>query len=201
MALNRTDRRVAACRHDATVGDAFETMAKLADRGETYDLVVIDPPSFAARQANVARALRAYGRLTELGVSLLVDGGTLVQASCSSRITAPMFHEQVLQQRSIGGGAARRGRPHRPRRRPSGHLSGGRLPEGRVRDRVVSVRRVAPQWATRRDRRRPSHPGRTGSTTRVFAPRPRRASRSRRAPPTRDAPAVRRHRRRSRRRR
>jgi len=99
--LNRGDRRVAACRTDQTVGDAFEVMAGLARQGERYDIVVIDPPSFASKQADVEGALRAYGRLTSLGLALVRTGGTLVQASCSSRVSAEAFHEQVL--RSAGG--------------------------------------------------------------------------------------------------
>jgi 23S rRNA (cytosine1962-C5)-methyltransferase len=47
-----------------TVGDAFEVMADLAGKDERYDVVVVDPPSFAHDAAGVDRALRAYGRLT-----------------------------------------------------------------------------------------------------------------------------------------
>ena len=53
------------------------------------------PPSFASRQAQVDRALRAYAALTRLGVALLRPGGVLVQASCSSRVTADQFFDTV----------------------------------------------------------------------------------------------------------
>ena len=105
LGLNRSDRRVAECRTDQTVGDAFEVMADLAGQGERYDIVVIDPPSFASKQSDVEGALRAYGRLTDLGVSLVRTGGTLVQASCSSRVTTETFHEQVLRS-ATGSGVA-----------------------------------------------------------------------------------------------
>ncbi|UDY36543.1 class I SAM-dependent rRNA methyltransferase [Dermatobacter hominis] len=88
LALNRDRATVARARHRGTVGDAFEVMDALGRAGETYDLVVVDPPSFASRRRDVTGALRAYGRLTELAVWLVRPGGTLVQASCSSRITA-----------------------------------------------------------------------------------------------------------------
>ncbi len=100
MALNRDLHAVASCTHQTLRGDAFDLMEAAARRGERYDLVIIDPPSFASRQDNVAGALAAYGRLTRLGVDLCADGGTLVQASCSSRVTVEDFTAVVL------GGAA-----------------------------------------------------------------------------------------------
>jgi len=87
---------VRRCRQETTVGEAFAVMAALAAAGERYDVVVVDPPSFAHSQPAVAGALRAYRRLTDLAVRLLDDGGLLVQASCSSRVGADDFFAEVL---------------------------------------------------------------------------------------------------------
>jgi 23S rRNA (cytosine1962-C5)-methyltransferase len=70
-------------------------MEELAARRETFDVVVIDPPSFTRTAAHRARALAAYARLTTLGLPLLRPGGLLVQASCSSRVAAADFHDAV----------------------------------------------------------------------------------------------------------
>ncbi|MEM7142727.1 MAG: class I SAM-dependent methyltransferase, partial [Actinomycetota bacterium] len=86
---------VAECRHVGHHGDAFEVMMGMADRGEIFDLVVIDPPSFAQRQANVDAAVAAYARLTRLGLALTETGGVYVQASCSSRVDAATFYDTV----------------------------------------------------------------------------------------------------------
>jgi 23S rRNA (cytosine1962-C5)-methyltransferase len=96
MDLNRHLEPVAACAFTTEVGDAFEVMVQLARAGKAYDLVIVDPPSFAQRQANVDGALRAYTRLTHLALRLVRPGGTLVQASCSSRVTAAQFFDTVL---------------------------------------------------------------------------------------------------------
>ncbi len=101
LALNAD--AVVGCDHRSTVGDAFEVMEKLAAAGETYDLVVVDPPSFAMKQADVGRARRAYSRLTELALPLIVNGGTLVQASCSSRVPAEEFFDLVHFTAERGG--------------------------------------------------------------------------------------------------
>jgi 23S rRNA (cytosine1962-C5)-methyltransferase len=96
MALNDDVDAVSGCVFTTEVGDAFEVMVSLARAGNDYDLVVVDPPSFAQRQANVDGALRAYTRLTHLALRLVRPGGTLMQASCSSRVTADQFFDTVL---------------------------------------------------------------------------------------------------------
>ena len=85
------------------VGDAFDELERL--RGRQYDVVVVDPPSFAQRQHERDRALRAYARLTELAIPLVRAGGVLVQCSCSSRVAADDFF------RTVALAAARTGRP------------------------------------------------------------------------------------------
>ena len=92
---NRHLPAVAACEHVTEAGDAFEVLERHAAAGRTWDLVVIDPPSFAPRQEAVDRALRAYARLTRLGLAVTRPGGVLVQSSCSSRIDADTFHRQL----------------------------------------------------------------------------------------------------------
>lgn len=101
--LNRDLDTVRACRQDALTGDAFEVMRSLAARRERFDIVVIDPPSFASKRSDIVRALAAYGRLTELGVDLVSTNGLLVQASCSSRVSAEQFFASVHQAASQRG--------------------------------------------------------------------------------------------------
>ncbi|MBE2220784.1 MAG: class I SAM-dependent methyltransferase [Anaerolineae bacterium] len=93
--LNMANPAVAAAKHDLLLGDAFAQMEDLRRNGRSFDMVIIDPPSFAKKQAEVERALGAYRRLVKLGLAVLRPGGTLVMASCSSRVTAEAFFEMV----------------------------------------------------------------------------------------------------------
>jgi 23S rRNA (cytosine1962-C5)-methyltransferase len=86
---NRQIGAVRRCHHSTRRGDAFEVMADLAAAGKRFDVVVVDPPSFAQNEASVPGALRAYERLAGLAVRLVDDGGLLFQASCSSRVGSP----------------------------------------------------------------------------------------------------------------
>jgi len=95
FALNAGHPAVAACSHTAVVADAFETLAGLRRQRESFDLVVVDPPAFAKRESEIASALQAYARLTELALGVTTRGGRLVLASCSSRVTADQFFATV----------------------------------------------------------------------------------------------------------
>ena len=97
FALNRTVPTVAAATHQLLAGDAFQLLAEMASNGRRFDLVIIDPPAFAKQQTEVERALAAYAQLTRLGLGVLQPGGTLVLASCSSRVSAEAFFHTVMQ--------------------------------------------------------------------------------------------------------
>jgi 23S rRNA (cytosine1962-C5)-methyltransferase len=100
---NRRLPEVRRCSSHATVGDAFDVLGRLAGRDERFDLVIVDPPSFASNQAAVPRALAAYARLTRLALAVTKPGGTLVQASCSSRVPADEFVQAVLDAAASAG--------------------------------------------------------------------------------------------------
>jgi 23S rRNA (cytosine1962-C5)-methyltransferase len=95
VAHNAELPNVRHCEHDSIVGDAFEVMDRLVQRRKHYDIVVVDPPSFAQRKSNVERALHAYGQLTKRAVLLTRPDGLLMQSSCSSRITDEQFYATV----------------------------------------------------------------------------------------------------------
>jgi 23S rRNA (cytosine1962-C5)-methyltransferase len=86
-----------------TTGDAFVEMDRLRRREQRFGLVVVDPPSFAQRSADVPNAVRAYARLTQSAVGLVEQGGSLVQSSCSSRVTADEFFTTVHEAAAVAG--------------------------------------------------------------------------------------------------
>jgi 23S rRNA (cytosine1962-C5)-methyltransferase len=77
--------------HKTILGDAFELMKKLIREQTTFDIVVIDPPSFAKSKKEIEVAKKKYSELAQLGAQLTASGGTLVLASCSSRISSEDF--------------------------------------------------------------------------------------------------------------
>lgn len=103
LAYNRGLPAVAKCTTRSSAGDAFSVMRGIAASGERFGLVIIDPPSFASKQADIEGAVAAYRKLTALGVRLTERGGVLVQSSCSSRVTSEAFFLAVHEAASDAG--------------------------------------------------------------------------------------------------
>ena len=71
--------------------DCFDFLQQAAQRGETFDAVVLDPPRFAGSRHQLDSALRAYQKLNSAAVQLLQPGGVLVTNSCSGRVSRSDF--------------------------------------------------------------------------------------------------------------
>jgi len=95
MQLNQSNENVANCQHDTIIADAFEGLQHLAQSGKTFDMVIVDPPTFASSQQQVEGALNAYEKLVRLALDVLEPGGIFVMASCSSRVPADDFFALV----------------------------------------------------------------------------------------------------------
>jgi len=103
MALNVSLPNVRACEHQTVAAEAFGELERLGEARRRFDLVIVDPPSFAQNAASVARAITSYERLTTLAIALLEPEGILVQASCSSRVSDAEFFRAVHTAASRAG--------------------------------------------------------------------------------------------------
>ncbi len=95
MALNRTVSSVARVRHELIVGDVSEVLERLGQQRRLFDLVILDPPSFAKARSEVNEALRAYGRLALLALAVLRPGGILVFSCCSGQVSTDAFFSTI----------------------------------------------------------------------------------------------------------
>ena len=95
MAKDNVQLNKLEANHKVLAGDAFEKMEDLRRQNKKFDIVVVDPPSFAKRDSERDRAIRSYGQLTRLAIALVTKGGLLVMASCSSRVSADEFFRTV----------------------------------------------------------------------------------------------------------
>ena len=86
-------------------GDAFDVLAALAEEGETFDVVICDPPAFAPSKPSLDAGLRAYERIARLAAPLVADGGYLTLCSCSHAADLTKFRNASA--RGIGRGGRR----------------------------------------------------------------------------------------------
>ena len=92
--LNDDDARIANVPREMVRADAFKWMD---EDPQTYDLIIVDPPSLAKREKEREGAIRAYQRLNARAIERLRPGGILVAASCSAHVAAAEFYELVRE--------------------------------------------------------------------------------------------------------
>lgn len=60
-----------------------------------YDLIILDPPSFAKNKKSIATALKGYQQLHQLALNLIEENGILITATCSHHISEKDFFETL----------------------------------------------------------------------------------------------------------
>ncbi len=71
--------------------DVFKKLQEFATQEESFDLIILDPPSFTRSKKNVVTAKKGYRELNTAAIRLLNRNGILVSASCSHHITSDVF--------------------------------------------------------------------------------------------------------------
>ena len=87
--------------------DVFLHLRELRNRGEKFDLIILDPPKFAPTAAQVENASRAYKDINLLALKLLAPGGLLATFSCSGGVSADLFQKIVAGAALDAGGDAK----------------------------------------------------------------------------------------------
>jgi 23S rRNA (cytosine1962-C5)-methyltransferase len=83
--------------HEFISEDCFETLTRFAAEGRKFDLIILDPPSFARSVKNVHAALRGYQKLNRLALKCVAENGLLATASCTAYVSPDMFREMLSQ--------------------------------------------------------------------------------------------------------
>ena len=84
-------------RHEFVVADCFELLQRYHGEGKRFDLIVVDPPSFARSKSQLETALNAYRRLNTLAMQCLAPDGLLASSSCTSQVSPDAFREMLSQ--------------------------------------------------------------------------------------------------------
>ncbi len=107
LAVDQSEDALSQARRDADrngldgletrCGDVFDVVRALRERGEDFDLIVLDPPAFAKSKRELAGAERGYRDLNRQALRLLAPHGQLVTCTCSHHVTPGRFEELVRQ--------------------------------------------------------------------------------------------------------
>ena len=86
---------------DSTVkfrqANVLDELPKLAEAGEKYDVVILDPPAFTKSREATKNAIKGYREINMKGLKLVKDGGYLATCSCSHFMTQDLFIKVIGQ--------------------------------------------------------------------------------------------------------
>ncbi len=77
--------------------DVFELLPRLEAEGESFDVVILDPPAFTKSRASVKNAIKGYREINLRAMKLVKDGGFLATCSCSHFMTYELFTSTIHQ--------------------------------------------------------------------------------------------------------
>lgn len=77
--------------------DVFELLPELEEKGEKYDVVILDPPAFAKSRQAVKNAAKGYREINLRAMKLVKEGGFLATCSCSHFMSYELFTQVIHQ--------------------------------------------------------------------------------------------------------
>jgi 23S rRNA (cytosine1962-C5)-methyltransferase len=89
--------------HRSFQSDVNKQLRKFREEGETFDIVILDPPKYAPSRSALDRAARAYKDLNRLGMLILKPGGLLATYSCSGAMDMTTF-KQIIAWAALDAG-------------------------------------------------------------------------------------------------
>ena len=90
-------------RYDYVAGDVFDWLKRLAKKGEAFDVVVSDPPSFSTTRTARFSAARDYAKLAEAAARVVAPGGRLVACCNHAGLPARRFEAMVAEGLALAG--------------------------------------------------------------------------------------------------
>lgn len=77
--------------------NVLDELPKLAQAGEQYDVVILDPPAFTKSREATKNAIKGYREINMKGLKLVKDGGYLATCSCSHFMTQELLAKTVKE--------------------------------------------------------------------------------------------------------
>ena len=77
--------------------NVLDELPKLAQAGEKYDVVILDPPAFTKSGEATKNAIKGYREINMKGLKLVKDGGYLATCSCSHFMTQDLLAKTVKE--------------------------------------------------------------------------------------------------------
>lgn len=77
--------------------NVLEELPRLLAQGESYDVVILDPPAFTKSREATRNAIKGYREINIKGLKLVRDGGYFATCSCSHFMTQELLAKTVKE--------------------------------------------------------------------------------------------------------
>ena len=77
--------------------DVLDLLPELEKKGESFDLVILDPPAFTKSREATKKAVKGYRDINMRGMKLVKNGGFLATCSCSHFMTEELFKKTIAE--------------------------------------------------------------------------------------------------------
>jgi 23S rRNA (cytosine1962-C5)-methyltransferase len=102
LGLDISENAIAMCKQNAVLNgvdaictfrcvNAFDVLKEWAKEGLSWDVVMLDPPSFTKSRATIDKAIAGYKEINLRGMKLVKPGGFLVTSSCTNLVQPELF--------------------------------------------------------------------------------------------------------------
>lgn len=81
--------------HRFVVMDVFEYFKYAKRKGLTYDVIVLDPPSFARNKKQTFSVVKDYHKLISQSLEILNPGGIIIASTNAANVSRQKFTEQI----------------------------------------------------------------------------------------------------------
>ena len=83
--------------YDSVLLRALQKREELEEKGEKFDVVILDPPAFTKSRNSIKNAVKGYREINLRAMKLVKDGGFLATCSCSHFMDYELFTKTIGQ--------------------------------------------------------------------------------------------------------
>ena len=95
-ALAEKNAEISGAKIKFIAANCFDFLKQQESSGASYDLIILDPPSFTKTKASVSDAMRGYKEIHLRAIKMLQPGGIMATFSCSHHVSTGDFHESIV---------------------------------------------------------------------------------------------------------
>lgn len=78
------------------VMDVFDYFKYASRKGLSYDMIILDPPSFARNKKKVFSVAKNYGDLVKDSIDILTDKGTIIASTNAANLSLAKYQKMVI---------------------------------------------------------------------------------------------------------